>query len=63
MSLSDLNILRLGTYELMFERATSPRSLINEAVELAKQFGAEQSKNFVNGILQQICVDNQINVG
>lgn len=63
MSLIDLNILRLGTYELMFERATSPRSLINEAVELAKQFGAEQSKNFVNGILQQICVDNQINVG
>lgn len=62
MSIIDLNILRLGTYELMFERISTPRVLINEAVELAKAFGAEQSKNFVNGILQQLCNDNHIEV-
>ena len=62
MSIVDLNILRLATYELCFERTLSPKILINEAVELAKVFGADQSKNFVNGILQQLCNDNQIAV-
>lgn len=62
MSLIDLNILRLAAYELCFEHISAPRVLINEAVELAKLFGAEQSKNFVNGILQQLCNDNNIEV-
>jgi N utilization substance protein B len=63
MSIVDLNILRMATYELFIERLSPPRILINEAVELAKVFGAEQSKNFVNGILQQLCNDNHIDVG
>ncbi len=63
MSIVDLNILRMAAYELFFERLSPPRILINEAVELAKTFGAEQSKNFVNGILQQLCNDNHIEVG
>ena len=63
MSVVDLNILRMAAYELFFERLSPPRILINEAVELAKTFGAEQSKNFVNGILQQLCNDNHIEVG
>ena len=63
MSVVDLNILRMAAYELFFERLSPPRILINEAVELAKTFGAEQSKNFVNGILQQLCNDNRIEVG
>ena len=63
MALIDLNILRLASYELFFEHISPPRILINEAVELAKTFGAEQSKNFVNGILQQLCNDNHIEVG
>ena len=62
MSVIDLNILRLATFELCFEQTLSPKILINEAVELAKIFGADQSKNFVNGILQQLCNDNQISV-
>jgi N utilization substance protein B len=62
MALVDLNILRLATYELYFERISTPRILINEAVELAKIFGADQSKNFINGILQQLCNDNNISV-
>ena len=63
MSIVDLNILRMSAYELFFERLSPPRILINEAVELAKVFGAEQSKNFINGILQQLCNDNHIEVG
>ena len=62
MAQVDLNILRLATYELYFEKLSTPRILINEAVELAKLFGAEQSKGFVNGILQQLCNDNGITV-
>ena len=62
MAIIDLNILRMTAYELFYEKISTPKILINEAVELAKVFGAEQSKNFVNGILQQLCNDNQINV-
>lgn len=47
-------ILRLGAYELL-ERLDIPyRVVINEAVELAKQFGAEQSHRYVNGVLDRI---------
>lgn len=62
MSLIDLNILRMASYELFYEKQSTPKILINEAVELAKIFGAEQSKNFINGILQQLCNDNHIKV-
>ena len=61
MALIDLNILRMATYELFIEKKSSTNILINEAVELAKMFGAEQSPAFVNGILQQICNDNANN--
>lgn len=60
MTVIDLNILRIATYEIFYEKTTSPKTIINEAVELAKKYSADQSKNFVNGILQQICTDNQI---
>ena len=62
MALVDLNILRMASYELFIEKKSSPSILINEAVELAKLFGAEKSKNFVNGILQQLCNDNALDV-
>ena len=62
MAVIDRNILRLASYELFFATATPPKVVINEAVELAKRYGAEHSKNFVNGILQQICVDNQVDL-
>ncbi len=60
MALIDLNILRLAAYELLVTPQTPPKIVINEAVELAKLFGAEQSRSFVNGILQQLCTDNGI---
>ena len=53
MAATDRNILRLGAYELLYS-STPPRVAINEAVELAKRFGAKQSPQFVNGILDQL---------
>jgi N utilization substance protein B len=50
----DRNILRLATYELLFcDNIPDPVS-INEAVEIAKRFGTEDSARFVNGILDRI---------
>lgn len=51
MATVDRNILRLAVYELLFEPDTPPAVVIDEAVELAKRFGSEQSGPFVNGVL------------
>jgi N utilization substance protein B len=53
MAATDRNVLRLGAYELLFGEAP-PRVAIDEAVELAKRFGAAQSSQFVNGILDKV---------
>ena len=54
MSRVDRNLLRLGTWELMF-RTDVPRAVIlDEAVELAKSFGTDESSSFVNGVLDRI---------
>jgi N utilization substance protein B len=50
----DRNILRLGLYELLEEPDTPPAVVINEAIELARQFGGEDSPAFVNGVLDTI---------
>jgi N utilization substance protein B len=47
-------ILRLGAYELSHKPEVPYRVVINEAVELAKVFGAEQGHKFVNGVLDQV---------
>lgn len=47
----DLAVLRLSLYELLFEKKNPPKVIINEAVELAKEFGSENSSSFVNGVL------------
>lgn len=49
----DLVVLRLAVYELE-EGATPPKVIIDEAVELAKEFGSESSSSFVNGVLGTI---------
>lgn len=54
MAMVDRNILRLGTYELLFGNETPPKVVINEAVELAKRFGTPDSGKFVNGVLDSI---------
>lgn len=54
MSRVDRNLLRLGTWELMF-RTDVPRAVIlDEAVELAKSYGTDESSGFVNGVLDRI---------
>jgi N utilization substance protein B len=53
MAATDRNILRLGTYELLHTK-TPEKVSIDEAVELAKRFGSEQSAQFVNGILDKL---------
>ena len=47
----DLSILRLAIFELIFDDEVPPKAAINEAVELAKAFGGENSSKFVNGVL------------
>lgn len=47
----DRLILRIGLYELESEPDTPPKVVINEAVELAKAFGGDNSSKFVNGVL------------
>ena len=47
----DRNILRIAIFEVMFDPDTPPKVIVNEAVELAKKFGAEASPRFVNGVL------------
>jgi N utilization substance protein B len=54
MALVDRNILRLGAYEIRHGRDIPYAVAINEAVDLAKRFGAEESGGFVNGILDRI---------
>jgi transcription antitermination protein NusB len=52
MAITDRNILRLGAYE-MLHGGTPERVAVNEAVELAKRYGAKQSPHFVNGVLDR----------
>ena len=50
----DLAILRLATYELLIEKKTPQNVVIDEAVELAKEFANDTSPSFVNGVLGHI---------
>jgi N utilization substance protein B len=54
MSKVDLNILRLAVYELSFRTDIPTNVTINEAIEVAKKFGSEESPAFINGILDEI---------
>lgn len=54
ITLIDRNILRLGIYELLFNKETPPKASINEAIEVAKAFGGETSGKFINGVLGAI---------
>jgi len=54
MSVIDRNILRLALYELRYQNDVPARVVINEAIEVAKRFGNEESGPFINGILDAI---------
>ena len=50
----DRSILRLGAYELLYRDDIPPKVSINEAVDLGKKFGTEESGAFINGVLDRI---------
>ncbi len=56
----DLAILRLAIYELILETKNPPKVVIDEAVELAKQYGSESSPSFINGALGKVISQNKI---
>jgi len=58
MAVTDRNVLRLGAYEILFTE--TPRVVvINEAVDLARRYGSQQSASFVNGILDRLKVERR----
>lgn len=58
LSKTDLSILRLAVYEILNREDIPQNVSINEAVELAKTYGTEESASFINGILGQIVKGN-----
>ncbi len=54
MQIVDRNILRLATYELLWLDEVPAKVTLNEAIELAKDFGDEEAAKFVNGILDKV---------
>jgi N utilization substance protein B len=57
MAAVDRNVLRLAVSELTGESPKPVRVVLNEAIELAKKFGGEESGTFVNGILDRVRID------
>lgn len=47
----DLAVLRLAIYELLYQEETPPKVIIDEAIEIGKEFGSTSSGSFVNGVL------------
>lgn len=60
MAKIDLNILRLAVFELLFRPDIPANVTINEAIEIAKKFGTEDSPAFINGILDQFAGEKAV---
>lgn len=50
----DLTILRLAVFELIIKKDTPPKVVIDEAIELGKEFGSQSSPGFINGALGKL---------
>ncbi len=59
MAVVDRNVLRLGTFEILYRDDIPHNVTINEAVEMAKLFGSKESGSFVNGVLDRIARDRK----
>ena len=59
MKLVDIQILRMSIFEGFIGKMTPPKVAIDEAIELAKEFGGESSSKFVNGVLGAIYEKNR----
>ena len=55
----DLAILRLAVYELLVEKTTPKKVIIDEAIELAKEYGSDASPGFINGALGKLVKDTK----
>lgn len=55
----DLAILRLSIFELILEKKNPPKVIIDEAIELAKEFGGDKSSKFINGVLGTVIKNSQ----
>jgi N utilization substance protein B len=56
ISAIDRNILRVAIYEILVDNRVPMRAAINEAIELAKEYGGENSPKFINGVLGSVSV-------
>ena len=54
VAIIDRNILRMGVYEIMFREDIPDSVSINEAIEIAKKYGDQESSRFINGILDKV---------
>lgn len=59
MATVDRNLLRQATFELLYLEGIPSSVTINEAVEIAKKFGTEESSSFINGILDKIAKEKK----
>jgi N utilization substance protein B len=57
LSIIDRNILRLAIFEILFNDKTPFKVAINEAVELAKEFGSDSSPRLINGVLGSLTIE------
>jgi N utilization substance protein B len=62
LAVIDRNILRIAAYELLIDRAAPYKVAINEAILLAKTFGAESTPRFVNGVLGSLAVHENLTI-
>jgi len=60
MSIIDRNILRLAIFEILFSNKTPFKVVINEAIELAKEFGSDASPRLINGVLGSITTERGV---
>jgi N utilization substance protein B len=61
LSKMNLAILRISTYEILFEEEIPDKVSVNEGIELAKKYGEESSPAFINGILAKMIKKDEIN--
>jgi N utilization substance protein B len=54
MAVVDRNVLRLAAFEMIFDKATPHAVVIDEAIEISKKYGSEDSATFINGVLDAI---------
>lgn len=59
MAFVDRNIMRMGSFELLFREDIPPKVSINEAVELAKKYSGSEAGKFVNAILDKINIEKR----